>query len=1386
MAQIKNPRHGTGPVNAGEARLLKWLEVKLPDDYIVIPNFKTPVMVRPNVTQMLEFDCLVVSPHALYHIENKDFAARIEADDDSWYMGEKVITNPLNGADYKSKKLLAKIVHQNAAWRDVFPRGSTLVTLSHPGQSLFGFDPHSDCRHATFLLDDRLIDFLTSPEMLGRRQGQIREQQEALADYLAGISKNVEHQRTHIHGYKIITELDQCDDYTEYLVEKTSVLGDKREYRLKEYPLDVAGLSPIQLEQHRLKVNNGNIAQEKIGTSPFILPSHYALNSEETVLYEISENLSTRSLKMRMKISTMTLMSKVKIVSDIAQALKAAHTANEKPVIHRNVTPENICVLPDGNAVLCNFSLAWYQEHSTAAGGFTVRTKVMKASEHYLPPEFEQGRAEPQSDIFSLGVVAYELFTGKLPFESMTMYKALGGLQEENLPTKVVPDLPEWVDGMIRQMLALDLDDRFASAEELIDYINRNAFNAASSSGGNDAPKRQKSLREMKVGDMVTPGVQLYEELGKGGFGRVFKAKNTVNGRYFAIKLFDYSPTAIQDVISEYNALSAITHPNVVRIYICDKSLDGLFYTQMELLEGDNLGAYSKGDLRLPLPEIYKMAEEILQALTHMQEMEGGPVIHRDIKPNNIVWDKKRRYVLIDFNIATDDAANQDEAGTRPYMAPDLWRKGGKVAWDRSADTFSLGVTLYELLTHTYPWPGSDPCPRMNIPATPIKSVSTIDFSDEFAELIMRSIITDSTKRYGTAREMLEALQAIGPEGLLRKAPSTGVIFVDNHGEETDIVGYLNSLYSQSEHGNSGTRAATTPSRLDEITYTETKLDKKLLRDIADLRYKLVIVTGNAGDGKTAFLHKVEEQGTDKETLTNRNGAKFRVKGVPFESNYDGSQDEEEKANDEVLRDFFQPFMDLTDYTEATEGRVIAINEGRLVDFLSTQPGLKALQENIEEFFYEEGHAELLPGVMVINLNLRSVTAREPGHDSLLKSQVKKLTRKDLWAKCERCPIADRCFIKYNVDTLNDESAGDEVINRLEWLLRTIVYKRELHVTMRDLRSLISYLITRDYNCEQVKQLLAHIEADTIAPEFYWQFYYFNVTAPAFHYNGYFPFPTNESGDRLVKMLKETDLARVALPSLDRDLYYNQKDETDYLTFASRKRSLLDEMNRCNRLRPYYDMSEDDKFLLRERHASMVRHQYFEGQFRGGTFMRRLPYSSLTRFFEHLRGGSDANAIEEAKRNIAQAISRSEGCLNDELSSSYMLLACSHVSDPISKSYRMFPLDDFELFVNETPRLTEYIEYESDSLTFRHREDHSVKLTVTLDLFEMLDYIERGFNPSVNDLQGRFIELQIFKNRLESKTYKEILVTKNNRKFSVVRLNDDKTLTIAPYNPAKV
>lgn len=1120
------------------------------------------------------------------------------------------------------------------------------------------------------------------------------------------------------------------------------------------------------------------MAQEKIGNSPYIVKTECRMNEEQTYYYEISRYQDESTLCSKLRQKTFKQTDKISIILDVANALKAAH---KESVYHRDVRPENIYVYEGGKAALANFRMAWFVEHSDLS--FSINLKA-DLNSPYTAPELMDGDAYSGSDIYALGIIFYELMTGKLPFDNMiTFTTALGGvLPEDLLPSKVSKDLPAWMDEVAKNTIVADPEKRWNNADEMIDFINKSIENEQKKTiesihtSKTPATTGLLFLKDMKPGVKVSASMTLHEMLGKGGFGRVFKVWHDMQKRFLAIKIFERD-ASVDNAINEFKALSNLHHPNIVEFIYNDRTEPGnLFYTLMELLEGDNLQDYIKGDLRLPVDEVYKMATQILNALVYMQEQDP-PVYHRDIKPSNIMWHKRQVYKLIDFNISTT-TDDKSFGGTFPYMAPDLVVGGNKIDWDKSADTFALGVTIYQLLTHAYPWPGGSMRPNIHMEPTDIRKYND-KLTDEIADFVMKSIVTDKNKRFRTAKEMRDALLAIGLDGILKD--TTTFYRIDNKKGcriELNPVDYLNSLYSQSRHGNGGTRAGAKEHDLDDLTYSETKLDKELIKDIKDLKYKLIIITGNAGDGKTAFIHRIEQQGTDKVSHKSNNGSEFYLNKVRFESNYDGSQDEAEKANNDVLAEFLSPFYGLDDYTKATEGRVIAINEGRLVDFLSTQPELRKLQDNIEDYFYQEGHAKLLPGLMVINLNLRSVTARDGVTPSLLAQQVKKLTRPELWSKCEGCPIADRCYIKYNVDTFQDSSAGDEVINRLEWLLRIIVYKRELHITMRDLRSMIAWMITRDYSCEEVKQLVEYVQTEQV-PEYYWLYYYFNITAPVVGMHKNFMLPSLESNDRLIKLLRETDVAGVALPSYDRDLYFTMKQPNNYLIFSDRKRNLLKSFNDNNVLMPAYEIKINDaRFQSTFRHKSYIRHQYFEGKI---DFRRRLPYRYAGKFEEQLKLENE-QSLHETMQDLARAISASEGCDNVELTNGYLLLASSNVGDPISKSYRRFSLDEFELFVNKTDHLTKYIEYESDSLTFRHKTDKFIQLTVSLDLFEMLQYIRAGFSPSVNDLRGRFIELQIFKNLLEAKTYSEILVTKNNRKFTMIHLDDDKHIVIEPLN----
>lgn len=1341
MAEVIKPAFFEEMVNAGEERLLLFLEVKLPEDYYLIPNVEiASTNPRNNQTQYWEYDLIVIAPHAVYCIENKDWRGRLEGDDNYWYLNDRQRPNPLKLGRQKTAILHSKLQEVRPAWGKV--RVENMVTLSFKSQNLHGISGEGQRR--TFLLNDDLIEFITNPYNAGVTKNAIAEVQIEIKEYISGEqSEKKPEEKREIQGYEIIEILDREPNYTEYLVKPKGVTSSIRK-RVKEYALDIAGLDSEALRIREEQITNQYKALNKIKAKPFILNVEFKIDNETHLFYEITDFLDESSLRAEMKRKTFTNEEKIGIISNLIAALKEAHKEN---IYHRDINPDNVFIY-SGYAYLGNFGKAYFTDHSEQ--GYTVMPTLNESTATpYHAIELLAKDASRASDIYSLGVLIYELFVGKIPIQSPYELNRLEGkLPADRMPTSVNPNLPKWLDELCNNTILTDETKRYDNLEELENFIKK-------STQREDTPVKKQDIVKQDTFDFQigsTIGVYtIHKILGKGGYSLVFSVKHGLQGKMFAMKLFHES-VSLKSVTDEYEALKDLKHPNIVEFIWNDRTVNGQFFTLMEFLDGENLKDYARGDLSLPSTKIFQMGTEILSALVEMQK-KSPPLLHRDIKPQNIIWDNKKRFVLIDFNVATALEANKDFVGTNPYLAPDLITDNMKVNWDKSADTFALGITLYELACKTYPWSSKMPLIGKE-PLHPKECNENL--SDAFSEFLLKAIGTSKEKRFGSAAEMLNALLKIGEANILHKTEEKAapeVFAISSDGQKQNILTYINSLYSQSKRGNFGTRAHIKSSWLDTATYVETKLDLSLLPAILDGNYKLVIITGNAGDGKTAFIKKIEEKAEDKTALQHTNGATFKIKDVPFQSNYDGSQDEEEKANNNVLEEFFKPFESCKDFSGSSAGRIIAINEGRLVEFLQTSEKHKNLADIIDKYFYQEGHFQLPQGLLIINLNLRSIVASDDYGQSIFRKQIQKLTESSLWQMCNSCKHASKCFIRYNVQSFNDSSAGKEIINRLEWLLRTISLKKELHITIRDLRSFISYLIARDFTCEEIPQLIAD---SAFNQEEYWANFYFNITNPI---------ADSAQNDRLIKLLREIDIAEVSSPADDRDLYFSPHKKENYLEFESRDYNLIDVFNNQKTFTPSYEQSEDLIKRLKQTHKAFVRHQYFEGK---TDFKKRIPYKAVTKFHDILlskNGSETSDELNIAKLNISKAISLNEGCNNQFIYEKSLVLSSNQVNDPIAKSYRLFSLNCFVLTVNQTDHLIKYLEYEPDSLIFKHNTEKHIKLVVSLDLYEMLSFISKGYSPSLNDIRGRYIELQIFKNLLENLSYDEVIVTKDNVDF---------------------
>jgi len=255
---------------------------------------------------------------------------------------------------------------------------------------------------------------------------------------------------------------------------------------------------------------------------------------------------------------------------------------------------------------------------------------------------------------------------------------------------------------------------------------------------------------------------EILEELGRGGMGIVFKARDRRLGRVVALKrlpdnLRDH-PKAVELFLREARAAAALNHNNIVTLFDAGQE-DGTYFITMELLEGLPLQKILKSRKRLSADHAIKLGGQIATGLEYAHE-EG--IVHRDIKTANLFFTKKKVVKIMDFGLAkmTEEVrrATTVIGGTPYYMAPEQ-SAGERV--DHRADLYALGVTFYELLTGRVPFREGDVAfhHRHTQPPDPRDTVAEIP--EALSQLVLKLIEKRPDDRVQSAKAVCEELQRI-------------------------------------------------------------------------------------------------------------------------------------------------------------------------------------------------------------------------------------------------------------------------------------------------------------------------------------------------------------------------------------------------------------------------------------------------------------------------------------------------------------------------------------------------------------------------------------------------------------------------------------------------
>ncbi|HKJ28182.1 MAG TPA: FHA domain-containing serine/threonine-protein kinase, partial [Anaerolineales bacterium] len=284
------------------------------------------------------------------------------------------------------------------------------------------------------------------------------------------------------------------------------------------------------------------------------------------------------------------------------------------------------------------------------------------------------------------------------------------------------------------------------------------------------------------VGSMIG-SYQLVEFIGEGGMAKVYRALHSELQRYAAIKVmhahYSQDDEFVRRFKNEAKNLALLRHPNIVQVY--DASINGQFpYIVMEYIRGKTLKEfiqeYNNRQARIPIMNALRITYSIGLALAFAHQNQ---VVHRDVKPGNVILEESGRIVLTDFGLAQlgeeEDRRKKEVEGTPAYISPE--QALGR-ATDPRADQYSLGVIFYELLTGRKPYETEDPVTMTISHVTnevPSPQEYVPEIPDEVAEIVVRATQRNPGKRYDSMNEFLSQLTKVRIKTKTAKLPTASL-----------------------------------------------------------------------------------------------------------------------------------------------------------------------------------------------------------------------------------------------------------------------------------------------------------------------------------------------------------------------------------------------------------------------------------------------------------------------------------------------------------------------------------------------------------------------------------------------------------------------------------
>ena len=973
-------------------------------------------------------------------------------------------------------------------------------------------------------------------------------------------------------------------------------------------------------------------------------------------------------------------MTRLAFTRSVVRALGELHEAEtgDARLVHRNLTPETILVRHDNSPILTGF------ERTKIPGDISIASNRTSTGEWNptVAPEVRTqglGAADQRSDVYSLCACLTRLFQEREDETSQRAAQALAeGLAQEPEKRATLQDLALSLSELLGEPVPAPPvpPARFWTEEQVVRFQDRD--------------------------------YRVVTKLGSGGVGTAFKvveidrSTNEELGTYVAKVGHDEtigqrvlkSHSLVRSHLGRHAALSAIFE-------VAQEWRENDFIALMTWVEGAPLRDFTGVFLLLAEDQQESGETLALRWLRVMCEaldvLHKNGLVHGDVSPRNMLVSESG-LVLIDYDFVAKIGDRITAPGTILYCPP--FHQDKRMA-SPADDIYALAASFFHVVFEKEPfhyngalakerglnWGGVD---REEYAILP-------DFLDKATH-------PDPEQRFGSVTEALVALETPQPEEI---QPET-----ERSENEVEWLHSLLQSYPGSRWGNRETRGLDTDFATQ--TYVETKIEEALHRDILQRRVRLVILCGNAGDGKTALLQHLAIRLGLGQQLSSQRILKGQIENGPVvRMNLDGSAAWEERSADELLDGFLEPFQKGPPVEDIVH--LLAINDGRLLEWMEKGEETPLKQDLYALLGSESGNRE--SHIRFISLNQRSlvggITPERSGIETnFLERLLDQLYGGDsapvIWTPCQTCSAQERCavfratriFGPDGLPGLEPPAVRARARQRLFDALQAVHLRGETHITVRELRAALVYILFGVHFCLD---------------------YHRGEKAPPYWERAFSPVSAGRQGEVLRELVR-LDPALEAHPQIDRQL------------LRANKRMELESARR----QAYFEWPEEN--------------------LAGSPSALDLAQGRHLRLFQNLPIEKDQEEKAKLCERVCRGVSRLEDLPPQAFNRPDVVPLRITPRTPTETAFWVEkPLDAFRLKADPPPE-TEGLEWlhREAFLIYRCRDGREERLRMGAELFHLLLELSDGYQMGDVSTDDTFAHLSIFVQRLVQEDDHEI------------------------------